>query len=565
MFRFEHPEYLYGLILAGVLPFLFYVGIRHRNQVLQRFGNLALAERLFSGYSPQRQWWKMALWTLGIVSLVLALANPQLGSKRELVKSEGIDVFIALDLSQSMLAEDLVPSRLSRAQRFGESLAQGLKGNKTGLIFFAGNAYLQVPLTMDYAAVGLFMQSAHPSQLPEQGTNIAAALALANRSFSPKDKTSKAVVLISDGENHEEDAMEAVQALRKSGAYVFTVGVGTSEGGLIPVEIEGRLDYKRDDSGAPVRTTFDEKLLRTLASEGKGAYYNLADGSEQALEFIRSRLDQLEKREMEQRVFSSFESYFQVFIGLAILLFMLEFLISARKKTAIALFLCLTVATVQGQGVHTLRREGDKAYNSKDYSSAEEHYRSALSKENVAAARYNLGNAVYQQKRFPEAVEHFSQAADRAQTPKDKAAAYYNLGNTYYQMQDFEKSIEAYKNALRQNPGDVSSKSNLELARQQWQRQQQQEQQQQQQQNQQNQQKDSADNQPQNKPSPQNQQKTQNPQSPQNEQSSSSGNGQALSQKEAEDLLRIAGEEEKKVQSKLRKSQGQPAKTKKDW
>lgn len=563
MFRFEHPEYLYGLILAGVLPLLFYVGLRHRGKVLQRFGSLVLTNRLFTGYSPNRQLWKMGLWTLGVILLVLALANPQIGSKRELVKSEGIDVFIAMDLSQSMLADDLAPSRLSRAQRFGEALTQGLRGNKTGLIFFAGNAYLQVPLTMDYAAVGLFMQSGHPAQLPNQGTNIAEALELANRSFSQKDKTSKAIVLISDGENHEENAVEAVRKLRKSGAYVFTVGVGTSEGSLIPVNTEGRLDYKRDASGAPVRTVFDEKLLRQLASEGKGAYYNLADGSEQALEFVLSRLDQLEKREMEQRVFSSFESYYQVFVGLAIFLFMLEWLIAVRKKAVAALVLLLSVTAVHAQSAHTLRRDGDKWYNNKDYTAAEESYRSSLSKENAPSARFNLGNTVYQQKRFPEAVEHFSQAADRAQNPKDKAAAYYNLGNTYFQMQEFEKSIEAYKNALRQTPGDISSKSNLELARRQLQ------QQQQQQQQNQNQQKDSEDKKDQNQQqnqqqNPQNSKNPQNQSSPPDQQQPSSSK-QSLSRQEAEDLLRIAGEEEKKVQSKLRKAQGTPTNTKKDW
>ncbi|MFM8363205.1 MAG: VWA domain-containing protein [Haliscomenobacter sp.] len=570
MFRFEHAEYAYLLPLIVLLPALYFFGQRLRRKALLKFGNAALAERLFPKRNPRSAALKLTLWTVGVLSLVVALANPQLGGKREMVKSAGIEVFIALDVSQSMLAEDLAPSRLRLAQRFAEELVRSLQGNKLGLILFAGNAYLQVPLTTDYAAVALFLQSAHPDMLPEQGTELSAALDLAGRSFSKQARTSRAVVLISDGENHEEEAVRKVHTLSESGTYTFAVGAGTTEGSLIPLMANGGLDYKRDPNGIPIRSAMNESLLKEIAREGQGTYSNLSGDMEPILESLATQIDRIEKRELEQRVFSSYESYFQPFLLLALLCFLWELLLSVRQKApkargGVTALILLSAQTTYAQSGHTLLREGDKQYQKRDYAGAEERYRKAL-EDSGTPGRYNLGNAIYQQKRFPEAAKHFAQAAKSAPTAQQKASAYYNLGNALYQMKDYGKSIEAYKNALRIHPADLPSKQNLELARRKLQQQQQQ-QQQQQNQNQKDSPKDQNQprEEPQNKrsdqqssPPPQGQQPPKQPQSQEN-------SPRDLSRKEAEDLLRAAENEEKRVQAKMRKGQGKPGKPDKDW
>ncbi|MBK6947151.1 MAG: VWA domain-containing protein [Haliscomenobacter sp.] len=332
MFRFEEAGYLYFFVLLAVPVVLFVLSGIVRRRRLARFGAEDLAERLMPGRSIARTRIKLSLWLAGLTLLVGALANPQWGTKREAVKSKGIDLFLALDLSQSMLAEDLAPNRLARGLRFSQDLVEAVKGNRIGLILFAGNAYLQIPLTADYAAVGLFLQSAHPSMLPDQGTAIGEALALAGRSFPRESKSNKAVVIISDGENHEEDALREARAIRSNGAVVFTVGVGTTEGSFIPFEADGQRDYKRDETGAPVRSALNESMLKELARAGDGAYYNLSSGAEPVLEALRIQLDRIEKREMEQRIFSEYESYFQLFLGIAFLFFILEMLIGSRRK-----------------------------------------------------------------------------------------------------------------------------------------------------------------------------------------------------------------------------------------
>jgi Ca-activated chloride channel family protein len=332
MFRFEEAGYLYVFVLLAVPVGLFVLSGIVRRRRLARFGAADLVERLMPGRSIARTRIKLGLWLTGLALLVVALANPQWGTKREAVKSKGIDVFLALDLSQSMLAEDLAPNRLARGLRFSQDLVEALKGNRIGLILFAGNAYLQIPLTADYAAVGLFLQSAHPSMLPNQGTAIGEALALASRSFPKESKSNKAVILISDGENHEEDALREARTIRSNGAVVFAVGVGTSEGSFIPFEVDGQRDYKRDETGAPVRSALNESMLKGLAQAGDGAYFNLSSGAEPVLEALRVQIDRIEKREMEQRIFSEYESYFQIFLGIAFLFFILEMLIGSRRK-----------------------------------------------------------------------------------------------------------------------------------------------------------------------------------------------------------------------------------------
>jgi len=332
MFRFEHPEYLYALAAIPLLVFFFFMTRLVRQRSIRKFGDSELVQQLMPEFSNFRQGLKFVLLLLGLVFLVVGWANPQWGTKKERVKRRSVDVFVALDISQSMMAQDITPSRLERAKRFTQNLIEGLRGERIGSIIFAGNAYIQTPLTTDYAYASLLTRSANPSQAPTQGTAIADAIDLAEQSFEEENKNHKALIIITDGENHDEEAIQRAGEAYQNGLLIFTVGVGTPEGSFIPTFIGGRSDYKRDRSGQPVRTSLNEDLLKELAQTGEGAYFNLDSGSEAVVAALKSRIDNIEKREFEQRVFNEYESYFQYFIALALLFILLEFLLPYRRS-----------------------------------------------------------------------------------------------------------------------------------------------------------------------------------------------------------------------------------------
>ena len=227
---------------------------------------------------------------------------------------------------------DILPNRLEKAKRFTQNLVKALKGERIGLIIFAGNAYLQVPLTTDYAAAVLFAKSANTAMAPTQGTAIVEAIDLAERSFEEENKNHKALIIITDGENHDKEALDRVKDANENGLLAFTVGVGTEQGSFIPIEEPGKTDYKRDKTGNPVRSKLNEAFLQELSSTGGGTYVNLSGGSENVLTTLRSKIDNIEKREFEQRVFNEFESYFQYFILLALVFLAFEFMVSYRRS-----------------------------------------------------------------------------------------------------------------------------------------------------------------------------------------------------------------------------------------
>ncbi len=332
MFRFEHPEYLYALLLVPVVLGLYLLTQYARRNALRRFGESDLVGRLMPRASRYRHPTKLAMLLSAVALLSIGWANPQWGVRREKVKSRGVDVFVAMDISQSMLARDVRPSRLERAKKFAQNLVDGLEGNRIGLILFAGNAYLQAPITSDYTAIDLFLKSANPDMAPTQGTAITDAVDLAERSFEEGSRNHRALVIISDGENHDTEALQRTERARANGLLTFAIGVGTPEGDFIPVIVDGRADYKRSGDGSPVRSRLNEEMLQQVAEKGGGAYFNLNQSrSEQVINALAARIDAIEKRELEQRVFDEYESYFQYFIGLGLLLIVLEFLIPYRR------------------------------------------------------------------------------------------------------------------------------------------------------------------------------------------------------------------------------------------
>ena len=336
MFRFEHPEHLYALAIIPVLVGLFLVMWYYRKQAIRRFGGATLMRRIMPDFSRYKHGLKFGLLMVALLFLIVGWANPQWGLKKEKVKRKSVDVFIALDISRSMDAQDLSPSRLERAKRFTQDLITELRGERIGTIIFAGNAYLQTPLTTDYGAAELFMKSTNTGMAPSQGTAIADAIDLAERSFDEENKNHKALIIISDGENHDDVALNRARQANSDGLLIFTVGVGTTEGSFIPMTVAGRSDYKRDNTGNPIRSALNEEMLQDIADAGEGNYFNLNSGSSQVADAIRSRIDNIDKRELEQRVFNEYESYFQYFLGLAVLLILLEFMVSYRRNRYLA-------------------------------------------------------------------------------------------------------------------------------------------------------------------------------------------------------------------------------------
>lgn len=337
MFRFEHPLYLYALALLPLLILLMIGASYARKKALQRLGNPELVQRLMPERSPVRLRNKNILFLIGLFFIIIALANPQWGTKTQAVRRQSIDIIFALDVSQSMLCQDIAPNRLTQAQRLCQELIQKLSGNRLGVILFAGEAYMQVPLTTDYEAVSLLLQSSNPDMISSQGTSIGEALEIAQQSTA-KSNGNRVVLVITDGEDHEARAESQARQAARSGMKIFTIGVGSEEGGFVPfVDENGMADYKRDVSGKPVTSKLNAGVLRKLASLGGGSFFRLGAQSDALVDALMDKLQKVEKREYEQRVVSEYRSHFQLFLLLGLVFLLAEFLIHYRKQVKTSL------------------------------------------------------------------------------------------------------------------------------------------------------------------------------------------------------------------------------------
>ncbi|MEM6726004.1 MAG: VWA domain-containing protein [Bacteroidota bacterium] len=331
MFRFEHIEHLWVLAAIPVLIIVFLFSLWQRQRMIKAFGNPELIRKMLPDYSRYKRPIKFGLITLAVLLLGVAWANPQWGSKKEKVKRKSADIMIALDISQSMYCRDIGPNRMERAKKFSQDLVNGLKGDRIGLTFFAGAAFLQTPLTIDYAALMMQLKSADPEMTYVQGTSIGAAIEKAMEGFESKSKNHRALVIITDGEDHEKVVQEMIRKAGEDGVLVFTVGVGTPAGGKIPIFRNGSFSNKRGRDGKEVISKLNEEMLRSIAEAGRGKYYSILNG-EKVIESLQDRIEKLEKQEFEARTFSEYESYFQYFLAAAMILLILEFLISYRKN-----------------------------------------------------------------------------------------------------------------------------------------------------------------------------------------------------------------------------------------
>lgn len=337
MFRFGQPDYLYLLLVIPLLIGLFVYLRMQQTTARNRFSSSALFQRLAREHSGRKGIVKASLLVLSYAFLIVALSNPQVGTRMEEVKQEGVDLFIALDVSKSMLAEDIKPNRLEKAKYEIGNLIQRLAGDKVGLIVFSGEAYTQFPLTIDYSAANLLLDVVDVESVPNPGTAIGSAIAQAMKSFNFEEPASKVLIIMTDGENNAGDAIEQAKEAAEKGVRIFTIGLGSPQGAPIPVYNAAgqQVDFKKDRSGNVVLTKLDESSLEEIASIGKGKYYR-ASNTQDELDAIYKEINALEKREFGVKKFTEFDDKFQYFLACALVLLLIEVILSDKKTEWLA-------------------------------------------------------------------------------------------------------------------------------------------------------------------------------------------------------------------------------------
>ena len=579
MFRFEDPIYLYLLALIPLLALIRFFMVHQQKKRLRKFGDPELVRQLMPNVSRFRPMVKFYLLLGALALLIVVLARPQLGTKISHEKRTGIETIICMDISNSMLAEDVTPSRLDRAKMMVENLVDHFTNDKIGLIVFAGEAFVQLPITSDYVSAKMFLSSINPSMLSTQGTDIAAAITMASHSFTQEENIGKAIIVITDGEDHEGGALEAAKEAKERGMNTYVLGVGSPNGAPIPT---GTGDYMKDNSGQTVMSALNEDMCRQLADAGSGAYIHVENNSN-AQEQLDNALDKLAKKETSSTIYSDYDEQFQAVAIIVLLLLILEVCILEIKnpmlknvslfkrskrlevrgerivssRLILLLFISLTSylspLTTNAQSDRQMIRQGNKLYRKGNVAEAEVSYRKAVERnERNAQANYNLGNALMGQRKDSLAITQLEKAAKLETNPLRRAQAYHNMGVICQQHRMFGEAIEAYKEALRNNPTDNETRYNLALCKRQ-------QQEQQQDQNEQN--KDNKDNK-----DKQDQQK-QEQQQKQDEKKQEQQQKQQMSKENAEQLLNAAMQEEKQTQERMKKAQQQPQKRRleKNW
>ena len=559
MFRFEDPIYLWLLVLIPVLVLVRFISYRNQRKRLRKFGDPSLLKELMpdvSRFRPSVKFWVL----LGALALLIVmLARPQFGTKINHEKRVGIETIIALDISNSMLAEDIIPSRLDRSKMMVENLVDHFTNDKIGLIVFAGDAFVQLPITSDYVSAKMFLSSINPSMMATQGTDIARAIEMATHSFTQEEGIGKAIIVITDGEDHEGGALEAAEAAKDEGMRVYVLGVGSTNGAPIP--ITGTGNYMTDRAGNTVMSALNEEMCKQVAQAGGGAYIHVENNSA-AQQQLDSELDKLAKKETSTTVYSEFDEQFQAVGILVLLLLIIEICILDRrnpllkrvslfgKRKVVAVVLVMLAMSASAQTDRQYIRQGNKLFRSGDYSNAEVSYRKAIEKNpKNPQAVFNLGNALMAQKKDSAAVVQFENASKLETNPLRKAKAFHNMGVVCQSHKMYGEAIEAYKNALRLNPADDETRYNLVLCK---------HQQQKQQQNQQNQQGGNDDKKKDDKKDQQKQDQQKDQKEQQDDKKQQEPPKPQMSKENAEQLLNAAIQNEKQTQDKLQKAQQQP-------
>ena len=536
----------------------FYIKKKKKNTIV-KIGQEGLVKELLKNYSTPKFRLKFILLTCTYALLVIALANPRLPNGRSEVKHSGIDVMIALDVSKSMLAGDIAPSRIERAKQIVTKLIDKLSDDRIGIVVFAGRAYLQMPLTTDHAAAKMYLSTATTDIVPTQGTVIGDALKMCNASFNSKEKKYKTVILISDGEDHDESALKITRSMADEGVMVNTIGIGSAEGSVIKDAVTNEI--KKDQNGTVVITKLNEGMLKEIAAAGNGIYQLFAS-TDDVVNKLQNRLQDMGQHLIKENSAVNYVSFFPYILMLALLFIVLEYFISekisSKKMIAKKIISAITVTvfftqTVAAQNQHVLIKKGNEAYQKKEYNLARDQYKQAakLNPQNEKAA-FNLGYAYYKSGNPDSAMQAYDAAIENSKLPADKSSSWYNKGVVQQNNKKLPDCIESYKNALRLNPADEDARQNLQKAIQQQKKDQPKKQQ-----------KDQPKKEPKEeqkeKEKQQKQQDKDKNDAPQPQQSK-------MSEKEAAERLKTVEEHEKNLQDKLKKINGASLeKPEKDW
>ncbi|MBM6673740.1 vWA domain-containing protein [Marseilla massiliensis] len=328
MFRFEDPAYLYLLISLPLLILIRMYGLRKRKKQLKDFGDILLVKELMPNVSGGRRELKFWLMLAAVALIAIMLARPQMGTKISQDKRQGIEVMIALDISNSMKAEDVAPSRLDKSKMMIENLVDNFTDDKVGLVVFAGDAFIQLPITSDYVSAKMFLQNIDPSLIASQGTNLAEAVGLSSRSFTKQDNVGRAIIVITDGEDHEGGAVEAAKQAKKNGMRVFVLGVGSTKGTPIP---DGNGGYMKDNTGQVVMSALNEEMCKQVAEAGGGAYIHV-DNNNLAQRQLDNEISKLQKGDIMNVVYSEYDEQFQAVGILLIIILIVETIVLESKN-----------------------------------------------------------------------------------------------------------------------------------------------------------------------------------------------------------------------------------------
>lgn len=472
--QFFNPDAFRMLWLIPAILFLFFIAKQKRQSRLQKMGHPeTIKTKLLPAYRRGEWLIRTVCATLVVVLAAMALARPQWGEEKKQVERKGIDLIFLLDTSLSMLAEDIKPNRFEKSKQEIKSLVRRLKGDRVGMVAFAGSGFLQSPLTLDYSAFFLFLDAINVGFIPDPGTSLDRAIHMAIQTFPEKNLKHKAIVLFTDGEDHEGGIPEAIEAAKKSAVRIYTIGVGTPNGDPIPLKDERgqRGGFKKDRSGQVVITKLNAPLLEKIAVETGGLCLPGTPG-EQEVDIILKHMETLGQKQFKERLITEKEDHFQIFLIWSLFFLIAESLVrrTTKKTTSVQPLhplvgiLCFLIFSGFLPTTSSTNNRGNLLYKDKKYQSAIDTYRKIQVKNpDNPLIRYNLAAALYQTEQYKEASQHLEEALKTAKDPVLKEHTLYNYGNVQYRLGNFDKAIEAYQKALEIDPKDVDAKYNLEF------------------------------------------------------------------------------------------------------
>ena len=549
--------YLLLILLIPLMFIAYWLMRRLRRKRIARFGDPELVARLTPEVPRRKGWAKLTLISIALFFLAIGMARPQIGATLKERQIKGAEIMVVLDVSNSMLAEDYSPNRLERAKLAISKLVDELQGDRIGLIIFAGESFVQLPITSDYVSAKIFLNSITTESV----------------GFTSESEHSRAIILITDGENHEDDPVAAARDAVDMGARVFCIGVGSPEGKPIPMD-GGLL---KDKDGNIVVTRLDEQTLRDIASAGQGLYVR-AGNTEFGLNPVIDEIRTLQDKEFQSVVFEEFDEQYMYFFAIALVFLLLEFFMSdtrnrrslfgrsGRTLAVLAALLVLSPAVLSAQSDRSEVRAGNRDFKKGQYREAEIDYKRALIADSASVtAKYNLGNALYKAESYNEAELYFKDLGDTLKnlSPSRASDYFHNSGNLALKQKKYQEAVEAFKESLRLEPDNFETKSNLAYAQKMLKDQQQNQQSQNQQQQQQDQQDQNQNNDQQND---QNQDQDQNQQS--QDQQQQKQNQPQISPQAAQQMLQAIEDKEKQTQDKVKKAKALQQKSKekeKNW